>query len=102
MRLKKGLRGPSPFSVQEREELPFRIELRGGAELGQHLASDAVDTHARPLRAFAIAWIGDLPEERLWHNPRRAPRHSWRPPRCRKSHRFQAKALRANDRGHPR
>ncbi len=63
MRLQKHLRRPSPFGVQEREELPFRVELRGGAKSGQHLASDAVDAHAGPLRAFAIARIGDLPEE---------------------------------------
>src|SRR5664279_3831427 len=65
MHLKKRLRRPSPLRVQEREELPFRIELGGGAKLGQHLASDAVDTHAGPLRAFAVAWIGDLPHSAI-------------------------------------
>jgi hypothetical protein len=50
--------------VQESEELPFSIELRGGAKFGQHLASDAVDSHACPLRAFAVARIGDSPKER--------------------------------------
>jgi hypothetical protein len=64
MRLQENLRRPSSLIVQEREEFPFRIELGGGTELGQHLASDAMDAHARPLRAFAIARIGDLPEER--------------------------------------
>ena len=52
MRLQEDLRRPSPLIVQQSEELPFRIELRGGAKLGQHLASDAVDAHAGPLRAL--------------------------------------------------
>src|SRR6201982_1025811 len=64
MRLQKHLRRPSSLIVQESEELPFSIELRGCAKFGQHLASDAVDAHACPLRAFAIARIGDLPKER--------------------------------------
>src|ERR1700730_9416605 len=46
MRLQKDLRGPSPLIVQQGEEFPFRVELGGRAELGQHLARDAVDAHA--------------------------------------------------------
>ena len=63
MRLQKDLRGPSPLIVQQGEEFPFRVELGGSAELGQHLARDAVDAHAGPLRALAVAWIGDLPKQ---------------------------------------
>ena len=55
--------GPSPLIVQESEELPFSIELRGGAKFGQHLARDAVDAHTGPLRALAITRIGDLPQK---------------------------------------
>lgn len=62
MRIQKGLRRPSPLIVQQREEFPFRVELGGGAELGKHVAGDAVDAHARPLRALAVARIGDLPK----------------------------------------
>src|SRR5271166_275688 len=62
MRLQKDLRGPSPLIVQQGKEFPFRVELGGGAELGQHLARDAVDAHAGPLRALAVARIGDLPK----------------------------------------
>ena len=64
MRLQKDFRRPSSFRVQQSKEFPFRVELRGGAKSGQHLASDAVDAHTCPLRAFAIARIGDLPKER--------------------------------------
>ena len=49
--------------MQQGEEFPFRVELGGGAELGQHLARDAVDAHAGPLRALAVARIGDLPKQ---------------------------------------
>ncbi len=64
MRLQKDLRRPSPLIAQESEELPFSIELRGSAKFGQHLASNAVDAHPRPLCAFDVARIGDLPKER--------------------------------------
>src|SRR5271166_5065941 len=52
MVLQKDLRGSSPLIVQQGEELPFRVELGGSAELGQHLARDAMDAHAGPLRAL--------------------------------------------------
>jgi hypothetical protein len=42
---------------------PFRVELGGSAELCQHLVRNAVDTHAGPLRALAVARIGDLPKQ---------------------------------------
>src|ERR1700749_3596850 len=48
----KDFRRPSPLIAQQAEELPFRVELGGSAELGQHLARNAVDTHAGPLRAL--------------------------------------------------
>ena len=35
----------------------------GRAELGQHLARDAVDAHAGPLGALAVARIGGLPKQ---------------------------------------
>jgi hypothetical protein len=38
---------------------PFRVGLGGSAELCQHLVRNAVDTHAGPLRALAVARIGD-------------------------------------------
>jgi hypothetical protein len=60
--VKADLRRPSPFIVQQGEECPFRVELGGRTEPGQHLARDAVDTHAGPLRALAIARISDLPK----------------------------------------
>ena len=63
--LQKDLRGSSPLIVQQGKEFPFRVELGGGAELGQHLARDAMDAHARPLCAFAVAWIGDLPQQAI-------------------------------------
>jgi hypothetical protein len=62
MLLQKDLRGPSPLIVQQRKEFPFRVELGGSAELGQHLARDAVDAHAGPLCALAVAWHFDLPK----------------------------------------
>jgi hypothetical protein len=49
--------------AQQGEEFPFRVELRGSAELGQYLARNAVDAHAGPLRALAVARIGDLPKQ---------------------------------------
>src|SRR4029077_8906615 len=63
MRLQKDLCGPSPLIVQQAKEFPFRVELGGSAELGQHLARDAVDAHAGPLRSLAVAWISDLPKQ---------------------------------------
>ena len=63
MGLQKDLRRPSPLIAQQGEEFPFRVELGGGAKLGQHLARDTVDTHAGPLRALALARIGDLPKQ---------------------------------------
>jgi hypothetical protein len=61
MALQKDLSRPSPLIAQQGEEFPFRVELGGSAELGQYLARDAVDAHAGPLRALAVARIGDLP-----------------------------------------
>src|SRR5271166_6271140 len=63
MGLQKDLRRPSPFIAQQGEEFPFRVELGGGTELGQHLARDTVDTHAGPLRALTVARVGDLPKQ---------------------------------------
>jgi hypothetical protein len=63
MHLQKHLRRPSTFLVQKREEFPFRIELGRGAEIRHHLAGDAVDAHAGPSGALAVAGIGDLPEQ---------------------------------------
>ena len=44
----KDLRGSSSFVAQTCEEIPFRIELRGGAEFGHDVVRDAMDAHARP------------------------------------------------------
>ena len=65
MALQKDLRRPSPLIAQQGEEFPFRVELGGSAKLGQHLARNAVDTHAGPLRALAVARIGDLPKQAI-------------------------------------
>ena len=63
MALQKDLRRPSPLIAQQGEEFPFRVELGGRAELRQYLARNAVDAHAGPLRALAVARIGDLPKQ---------------------------------------
>src|SRR5579872_5810659 len=64
MRFEKFVRGAAAFLVQERDELPLRVELGGGAELRQHVGDDAVGAHLRPARAFAAARIGHLPQQR--------------------------------------
>ena len=63
MALQKDLRRPSPLIPQQGEEFPFRVELGGRAELRQYLARNAVDAHAGPLRALAVARLGDLPKQ---------------------------------------
>jgi hypothetical protein len=62
VRLQKQLRGPSPLIVQQGEEFPLRVELGRGAELREHLARDAVNPHAGPLRPLSFARIGNLPK----------------------------------------
>ena len=47
---------------------PFRVDLGGSAECCQHLVRNAVDTHAGPLRALAVARIGDLPSKAIMRN----------------------------------
>ena len=63
MGLQKDLGRSSPLIAQQGEEFPFRVELGGGTELGQHFARDNVDTHGGPLRALAVARIGDLSKQ---------------------------------------
>ena len=60
MRLQEFARGPASLRAQHGEKFPFRIELRGGAELRQHVGHDPVGPHLRPARALAVAGVGDL------------------------------------------
>jgi hypothetical protein len=53
MRLQKDLRGSSPLIVQQRKEFPFRVELGGGAELGQHGNRKSSSTILFPLPGAA-------------------------------------------------
>src|ERR1700735_3082978 len=60
-------KGPSSFSplvAQEREELPFRIELRRCAKLGHDVVPDDMHAHLGPEPALAVAGIRDLEQER--------------------------------------
>src|ERR1700729_4521017 len=62
--VEKRLRGLAARVAQEREELPFRVELRRCAELGHDGVPDNMHAHLRPELALAVARIGDLAQER--------------------------------------
>ena len=51
---------PSSYRREKNSHSALSLE---NAELGQHLARDAVDAHAGPLRALAVARIGGLPKQ---------------------------------------
>ena len=52
-----------PSVAQHVHEVPFGVELRGGAELGQHIGPDAMRPHLRPACALARSRIGHLAQQ---------------------------------------
>src|SRR6185312_14078008 len=61
---KESVCGRSALVAQYAEKRPLRIELGGVTKLAESLARNAVDAHAGPQRALAIAGIGHLAEQR--------------------------------------
>src|SRR5262245_11197926 len=64
IRREKGLRGAAAFVAQHAKEIPFGVELRRCAKLGQKLAGDKMNAHLGPFASLGTPRVHDLPQKR--------------------------------------
>src|SRR5215471_10644770 len=60
----EALGGTAAFVPQHAKEIPFGVELRRCAELGQSLAGDEMNAHLGPFATLGAPGVRDLPQQR--------------------------------------
>src|SRR6185503_1986306 len=60
----ESLRGAAALLAQHAQEIPFGVELRRCAELGERLARDEMNAHLGPLASLGAPHVRHLPQQR--------------------------------------